>query len=203
MKLMNDCSCNSALRARKGVSFLRTWRWGSEPLIYKAVSAVTSLTPLTMTVPAHGVPDGWSVALAEIGGLDSVNAKQWPPGESDYYGATAVDANTLLLDTVDAARAGESFTSGGKVAYASPVDLSTQTGVAFHLYALTDPNTIVLTKACTLDNAAKTIALAIAPADLAGLTDEQYTFNMLATGSDGVVTLIDDGTLDLDAVGAV
>lgn len=203
-------NCNSTLRARRGVSFVRSWRWCTGPLIYKAVSDATSLTPLTLTVTAHGVTDGASVAFADLGGLDSVNVKEWltgpdyfGPSSSDYYPATVVDADTLLFDTVDAARTGDAYTGGGKIVYATPVDLSTISGVAFHLYAIADPTTAVMTKDCALDNTAKTISLEVAPADVAALTDDEYTWNLLATAtSDGAITLLDDGTFNVDPIGA-
>lgn len=195
--------CNSQLRARRGVSFQRVWRWCTEPLIYVQVTAVSSLTPLTLTATAHGVTDGASVAFAELGGLVSLNAKCWPPGESDYYRATVVDVNTLRFDSIDAARSGETYSSGGKVVHATPVDLSSISGVNFHLYEIADPTTAILTKACSLDNTAKTISLNLTPADVSGLTSDEYTFNLLATANDNVtVTLLDEGAFGVDPVGA-
>ena len=202
---MSDCSCDSSLRARRGVSFVQTWSsWGTDPRVFKAVAAVLALTPLTLTVNAHGVPaDGWNVALLELGGLNSVNAKL-PPEDSDYHRATVVDANTLLFADLDAAAApGAAYTSGGKITYDTAVDLSTISGVAFNVYSLSDPATPVLTKACALDNGAKMISLALLPADVTALTEPEYTFALIATANDGTVTAIDDGKFLVEDIGSV
>jgi hypothetical protein len=199
---MSDCSCDTALRARRGVTFSRQWRYATDPLVYKAVAAVLSPTPLTLTVIAHGVINGQSVALVELGGLDSVNARNSPPKGTDFHAASVDDVDTLHFNDIDAASGGQVYESGGKIAYYTLVDLSTITGVQFKVYGVSDPTTVIATFNTTLDNTAKTISLSIAPSDLANLTSDDYTFTLVATFGSGDVKALAFGTFTLIAAGS-
>lgn len=197
---MSNCSCNSPLRARRGITFAYSWRWAADPLVYKAVVAVTSLTPLTLTVTAHGVIDGQSVAFAELEGLDSVNASSSPPAGSDFHAASVDDANTLHFTDIDAARDDQSYSGGGKIAYYTLVDLSAFASAQLLIYALSNADTPVLTVNAVLDNTAKTISVS---SNLPGLTEDEYTFVLTATSNSGPISFLRSGTLVIAAAGAV
>lgn len=199
-----NCGCDSNIQITQGTTYSQTWRWGVQPIVYKPVSAVVAETPLTVTVTAHGVPDGWPVALTELGGFSKgVNARQWPPTGDDFWQASVVDANTLMFNFLDAARFG-TYTSGGLIGYYTPTNLAGSTA-AFAVYpypATDDPPVAVLTIAAVLDNTAKTITATLSPANTALLTAPQYTFVASVTDGSGAVTVLETGLIDTKALGA-
>ncbi|GAA0721374.1 hypothetical protein [Dokdonella soli] len=201
---MSACT-NAPLSVGQGTTFTRVYRWSAPPLIYKPVTAVPSLTPLTLTVTAHGVPNGWPVALTALGGLAALNASNWPPAPSDYLTATVVDTNTLAFTDVDASRVG-TYTSGGTIAYLTPVPLTGVTGTLTILqpqgppFTLTPPfppalPTPILTIAAVVTPAAQTISIMLTAAQTQALASGQYTYTLEVTDSTGAVTLLDQGQL--------
>jgi hypothetical protein len=110
----------SNLVITQGEDFDPTYRWANEPWIYKPIAAVTALTPLTMTVTGHGLTEGYPVAIAELPGLDALQAGAWPPEASQWYEVHVVDVNTVQLNSVDAARLGGAYTSGGMLGWLTP-----------------------------------------------------------------------------------
>lgn len=179
-----------------GATYQQVYRWGAQPLVYKQVTAVTAYAPLTMTVAGHGVPAGWAIAVNDFASpLEVLNASAWPPVDSDFDSATVIDANTLSLNDVDATGLG-TYTSGGVIAYYTPVDLAGYSGV-FNIYSsppTASPPVPVATGAVTFDNTAKTITITITPATSAPLGGN-YTYTLVLTDGSGVVTFLDEGKL--------
>lgn len=93
----------------------------ADHLLYKAVTAVASLIPLRLTVPGHGIPDGWNVGFTGFSG-SNLNAKSLPPRPADMREATVVDANTIEFNNL-ALTSAPGITSAKLVMYA-PRDLT-------------------------------------------------------------------------------
>jgi len=191
---MSCCNASSGLSIEIGSTFKQIYRWGGSPIVYKAISALVANAPLTFTVTGHGAPDGWPVAFTDVGGLDDLNASCWPPAKSDFKFATAVDANTIALNDIDGKRIG-TYTSGGTMAYYSPIDLTSAT-VVFTLYTLDGSGnaTQALQVNAAVDNTAKTITLILSSTVTAALAVGGYTYTLVATQS-GAVTVLDEGQL--------
>lgn len=109
---------------KKGKTFAMEVRWGVEPFIYKAITAI-SLTdgPPRLTVPGHGMPDKWKGAIIRVEGMTEINASKTPPGDSDQREFTVIDANTLELNEVDPTGFSP-YSSGGFVVFKTPNDLT-------------------------------------------------------------------------------
>lgn len=199
-----NCGCDSNIQITQGATYSQTWRWGVQPIVYKAITAAVALTPLTVTVIAHGVPNGWPVALTDVQTFPKgVNAKQWPPTGDDFKQATVVDVNTLAFNSIDGARLG-TYDSGGMIGYYTPTNLAGATA-AFAVYpypAIADPPVAVLTVSAVLDNTAKTITATLTPANTALLTAAQYTFVTSVTDAGAAVTVLETGLIDTKALGA-
>lgn len=110
----------------QGSTFQHDVRWEAPPFNYSPISAITQAAPVVITATAHGVLDGWQVAIVAVKGMTQINASN-PPKSTEYVRATVVDANTIKLNTVNSA-AYKPYTSGGYVQYLSPVDLTGFTG---------------------------------------------------------------------------
>ncbi len=110
------------LEVTQGSTFQRDIRWGAPPYVYSPITAITQAAPPVITAPAHGAKDGWPVAVVSVKGMTQINASN-PPKSIEYVRATVTDANTIKLNTVNAAGYG-AYTSGGYVQYLTPVDLT-------------------------------------------------------------------------------
>lgn len=108
---------------RQGETFQRKIRWESSPILYKAISAISQTAPVQITATGHGIPNGWRVAVVSVKGMTQINASSDPPKASDYHKATVINANTIQLDSVNAAEY-KPYTSGGYLQFNTPVSLT-------------------------------------------------------------------------------
>ena len=116
----------------QGKTFTVPFLWATSPYIYKAITAVSNIAPLTITSTAHGLTDGWPVWIVGAGGLvartgfvvlNTVNAKTSPPKVDDIHYVSVTDTDTVTLNNVN----GEiltAYTSGGYIQYLTPVVLT-------------------------------------------------------------------------------
>ncbi|MBK8773002.1 MAG: hypothetical protein IPM06_21575 [Rhizobiales bacterium] len=51
------------LKMRQGKTFSLIVRWATLPFVHAAITAITKAAPAVITSSAHGVPDGWRVAV--------------------------------------------------------------------------------------------------------------------------------------------
>ena len=54
------------LTIQQGRTFSLALRWESPPVVYRPITAIAQTAPARLTVPAHGVPDGWRVAITNV-----------------------------------------------------------------------------------------------------------------------------------------
>jgi hypothetical protein len=111
------------LTIQQGKTYSTTLRWASEPYVYKPITSVANTAPVRLTVPAHGLPDGWRFAVSAVQGATGLNAKKSPPDASEYYEATVIDENTVDINTVNGLLLGQ-YRSGGVIQYLTPVDMT-------------------------------------------------------------------------------
>lgn len=191
-------TCDSQdLTIYQGKTFRKVIRWQVEPLIYKAISAITKAGPVSITATGHGVPDGWMVAIASAGGMRQINAKYNPPSGADFKQATVVDANTLQLNKVNSSGFA-TYTSGGYVVYYTPQSLAGYTARmtirdfvgGMELLSLTTVNSRIL-----LDDTYKTITLFISATDTAALDFSSGVYDLELVDGSGIVTQLLAGNI--------
>ena len=100
-------------------------RWETTPVVSKAITAISLATGFPrLTVPSHGIPNGWRGYVASVQGMKQINALNNPPRASDFREVTVIDANTIefngLLPVDDNGRDWPAYTSGGFVQYNTP-----------------------------------------------------------------------------------
>ncbi|MDR3159758.1 MAG: hypothetical protein LBU11_12325 [Zoogloeaceae bacterium] len=100
-------------------AFALSLRWSAPPLIWRQVALVEASAPARLTVPAHGIPDGWFVKVESVGGMREIN-------ETGWQRATVLDANVIELNRVNASRF-HRYHDGGVVKFLTPVDLQGMT----------------------------------------------------------------------------
>jgi len=114
------------LRLVQGKTFTVSFRWAAPPYIYAAITAIAQTAPLRLTVPTHGMPDGWRFAVAGVGGMTSLNASADPPRQRDFFTGTVVDTNTIDVNDVNGTLL-SAYTSGGHIQFYTPVDMAAMT----------------------------------------------------------------------------
>lgn len=96
--------------------------WGADPVIRKAITAVSLATGAPrLTVPNHGMPDGWQGEIYGVSGMKQIN-------DVGVQECLVIDANTIELNKVnpvdDNGKIWPAYTEGGFVSFKTPRDLS-------------------------------------------------------------------------------
>lgn len=198
-------SCQSKnLDILQGKTFTLIVRWETLPLIYKAITAITAASPVSITAAGHGLPDGWRTAVVSAGGMRQINAKHWPLGDADFHQASVTNANTITLNDTNSADY-TAYTSGGSLVYYTPVDLASFTA-RMQIRATQASTDIILSlttsgvaplTGITLDNTAKTITLLISATDTAALTALAGVYDLELVSPTGVVTQLLAGNVTI------
>ena len=185
------------LTIQQGRTFSLALRWESPPVVYRPITAIAQTAPARLTVPTHGVPDGWRVAITNVKGMTEINAEANKLTSRDYHQATVIDANTLDINDINAAGF-KPYTSGGYIQFGTPVDLTGFTarmaiknrvgGTVLH--TLTTENGGI-----AIDAAAKLVTLNITAADttLMTFTTGVYDLEMVSGATPAVVTALLSG----------
>ena len=181
----------------QGRTFSLALRWETAPVIYKAITGIAQTAPVRITVPAHGIPDGWRVAITNVKGMTAINADANKINDRDYHQATVIDANTVEINDINAAGF-KPYASGGYIQFGTPVDLTgfkarmaikNRVGGTV-LYTLTTENGGIV-----IDAAAKLVTLNISAVDTAAMTFTTgvYDLEMVSGATPAVVTALISG----------
>ena len=185
------------LTISQGRTFSLALRWETAPVIYKAITGISQTAPVRITVPAHGIPDGWRVAITNVKGMTAINADANKINDRDYHQATVIDANTIEINDINASGFKE-YLSGGYVQFNTPVTLTGFTarmaikdkvgGTGF--LSLTTENAGI-----SLDEARRVITLNITAAATALFTWKSgvYDLEMVSGATPAVVTALISG----------
>ena len=170
---------------RKGRTFRMPVRYAVKPYIYKAISAVEGTVPVTLTIIAHGVPNGWRVSL-----VGSEDDEVIPPRVIEWREATYVDNDTIelneVLDTEDATH----------IVYETPASLADLT-VRMQIRASTASDTVLITPTIALDDALKTITITISAEDTAAIDWRRGVYDLEVEDADGNVVQLLEGRVEV------
>jgi hypothetical protein len=108
----------------QGKTFPLVLRWETEPIIYKAITAIQQSAPARLTVTGHGFPDGWRCAITNVKGMTEINAEANNLRDKDYNPITVVDANTVEINKINAAGFKAHVANSGILQGNTPVDLT-------------------------------------------------------------------------------
>lgn len=193
------------LAITQGKTFSLVLRWESEPIVRKAISAITAPNGAArIVVPAHGIPDGWRCAVTNVKGMTEINAAD--PNkikDSEYTPVTVIDANTVELNEVNAASF-KAYVSGGFLQYNTPVSLAGATArmsikdkIGGTVLASTEATYAPLDILdIAIDTVAHTFTLTIGATDTAALTWTKGTYDLEVVVS-GVVTALLTGKVSV------
>lgn len=111
---------NLDITIRRGATYQLPIMWEGPRLIYKPIETIANSAPVRITVPEHGLPDGWMVAVANARGLIELNAAGNPPRDNEFRAAVVLDASTIELNKVNAAGYKTHTRSTGQLVYYEP-----------------------------------------------------------------------------------
>lgn len=181
----------------RGKTFAQVLRWEASPIVYKPITGVTQTAPAVVTCTGHGVPTGWRVAIVSVKGMTQINAASTPPKTSEYHQATVLTANTIELNTVNAADY-KPYVSGGYVQYNTPVELA---GFTARMSIKDKVGGTELLRLDTLlgnivlDNGTKTITMTLSATVTAALAFSKAVYDLELVSVAGVVTLLLTGAV--------
>lgn len=181
-----------------GETFAPVIRWGAKDLTTAQITGITQGTPVVITAPAHGVPNGWPVAIVGTNGMYEINATRYPPVTKDYNPASVLSVDSLALNDISSAKF-QPYRDGGAVVFNTPISL---VGVSAAMTFWDTPDKsdtplVVLTNGSglTLD----TVDFTVVPQlQTAGLLWQLAYFNLDFTDTNGVVTRALTGTLTIN-----
>lgn len=191
---------------QQGRTFTLALRWETEPIVYKAITAITQTAPARLTVTSHGCPDGWRAAVTGVKGMSEINAEANNVKERDFHPVTVIDANTIEFNEVDASGY-KAYTSGGFLQYNTPVDLTGYTG-RMKIKDKVGGTVLLSTEAgdtpldvidIAIDTSAKTITLTIAASATDDITWGRgvYDLEMVSNDLEPVITAILTGKVSV------
>ena len=192
---------NKDIVIQQGRTFKLTLRWEIPPIIYKAITAMTQSAPLRITVPGHGVPDGWRVAVSGVKGMTELNVASDSPRDREYHQATVIDPNTVELNSVNASSF-KQYIGGGYLQYNTPAPLDgfaarmsikDKVGGTELLLLTTENGRIVL------DLAKRTITLIISSVDTTTIAWKSgvYDLELVSGDTPAVVTALLTGKVSV------
>lgn len=176
----------------RGSTYVHVVRWAESPVIYKSITGITAAAPPVLTVPSHGVPDGWLVAVSSVVGMTEINARGTPPRSNEYEQATVLTSSTLSLNGVNAAGFSP-YESGGVLQYNTPVNLAGYTARMKIKHRVGGTEIIELTTEngrISIDTANYKITLTISAADTEDITATHGVTDLEMVSGSGVVTKI-------------
>lgn len=186
----------------RGKTFSRVYRWEQPTLVYKAISAISQAGAPVITATAHGVPDGWRVAVVSVKGMTEINAANWPLKDKDFEKAVVLLAKTVELNEVNAADL-KAYTSGGYLVYHAPVVLtgfSARMTIKDKVGGTTLETLTIAGGEIAIDTANYKITLTLSATDTAAYTWKKgvYDLEMVSADVTPVVTLLDSGAVAVE-----
>lgn len=181
----------------QGKTWIQVVRWETEPIVYKAITAITQGAPVTITAAGHGIPEGWRATVVSAKGMGEINAENNPPKPKDYHAVTVVNANTVQFNDVNSSSY-KAYVSGGYLQYNTPSPLSGYTARmqirdkvgGTVLKSLTTENGGI-----TIDDVNKKITLTISATDTTAFTWRKGVYDLEMVSGTGVVTQLLSGSI--------
>ena len=186
---------NKPLAFVQGSTFSLVLRWEKEPIVYKPITAITQSAPVRITVPAHGLVEGWRAAVVGGKGMDELRAVPNEIKDRDYHQATVIDADTIEFNDVNASGF-KAYGGGAHLQYNTPVEL---TGYVARLIVKDKVGGVTLFEMTTensrivLDPLSHTITLTVTATDLAAQTWVKGVYELELESPSGVVTKLMGG----------
>jgi hypothetical protein len=196
-----SCSLQKlSLCVRRGATVGVPIRLESSTWQYASISAIAQSAPVRITATAHGIPDGWRVAVMNVVGMTELNVGGNPPKDHELRRVRAVDADTVEINDVNAAGF-RAYNSGGQLAWYAPHDLSAYEGARMQVRnkiggtLLAEFTTLAGTLEIDTSNASLWLKLTEAQSKALLFKSGVFDIEMLRVGGDVDAICSNDSTL--------
>lgn len=115
-------SARVVLRIRRGSTYLKDFRFETEPYVYKPIQGITQSAPCTIQCTGHGLLQDQLFTVQNAGGMLNLN-EHTPVVADDWHRATILDVDTIELNRINSTTF-KAYTSGGHIRYRTVVDLT-------------------------------------------------------------------------------
>lgn len=179
---------------QKGKTFSLVVRWETEPIVRKAITAISLATGAPrLTISSHGITDGWNGTVYGVEGMKQIN-------DVGVQQLTVIDSNTIELNGVtpvdDNGKMWPAYTSGGFVKFYTPQSLAGYTarmdikdkvgGTVWASSEVADSPFDIIN--ITVSDEAKTTTIVAPAEDTAALTARRGVADLEMVSLGGVVT---------------
>jgi hypothetical protein len=187
----------------KGKTFSTVVRYEAPPIMYLPITGIDNVAPVLIKSVAHGIPDGWRVAIVSINGMGELkNTAFDAEGQPTItHQATVVDVDHICLNKINAAEFAP-YDDSGYIQLNSPVDLTGFTARMSIKDVIGGTELLRLDTTLTppqpriaIDAAAYTITLTISATDTAGLAWTTGVYDLELVSASGVVVEVLNGTV--------
>ena len=198
---MSDRPTAVDLTILQGRTFRKVVRWESARFATAAIAAMSQAGSVQITTPlAHGIPDGWRVAVVDAKGMTELNAQNNPPKAKDFREATVVSPTIIEFNAVSSA-AYRAYSSGGFLKWRVPHDLAGYTARMTIKDRVGGTALLTLTSAnggITVDDAEKLIELFLDDVSTAAITWTSAVYDLEMVSPSGDVTAILTGAVSVE-----
>lgn len=195
---MSSGPTNAPLTLYRGRTFRKVARWETTPFLIAAIATMTQSGIVQITTQAaHGIPDGWRVAVVDAKGMTELNAQNNPPKNSDFREATVKSPTSIELNEISSASY-RAYTSGGFLKWYSPHDLTGYTArmkVKNKVGGTTLLNLTTENGGIFVDPVEHLIELFISDADTTAITWSTGVYDLEMVAPSGDVTVIFTGAV--------
>lgn len=108
---------------RQGRTFRYVVRPEKLPIVYKPITGIAQVAPVSITVPGHGLVTEWNAAVTNVKGMTQLNAVANALKATDFRPVTVVDTDTITFNSIDASGFSP-YVSGGYLVYYTPANLA-------------------------------------------------------------------------------
>lgn len=178
---------------RLGATHETAIRISSQTMLYAPISSMAQAAPLEVTSTAHGILDGWQVALIGVKGMTELNAADSNDIKaSEYHRCTVVDVDTITIDGISS-ESFKAYQSGGHLAFRAPADLSGYASGRMDVKAKVGGDVLLTRNTANgglfIDSATSSVFVRLAPTTMsvAGLVAKDYVFDIELVTAGGAV----------------
>lgn len=102
----------------RGKTFEYGFLYAEDELLYLPITAMPGTAPVRLTVPQHGVPDGWPVQIQCVKSPPQLNSC-----EDERYIARVIDQDTIEINAINA-NCWKPFSGSGLLVFNKPMQLT-------------------------------------------------------------------------------
>ena len=189
-----SCGANYPIKICIGKTFRLTLQAPAKQQVSKAITNITQAVPAVITTDeAHGLTDGWLVAVESVVGMKDINAEVIPARmPADYYTARIIDTTSFYIEKGNQlvnSLGFDAYNSGGIIRYWKPVDFY---GCTFTMKVFNKKGEVIATNETpaadiTITESNGTVEILIADETSAELTATAGNYELFMEDSDGAI----------------